>query len=582
MLRRLLLTLSLTLLTATIQGLAVAQEESYPVPEDSKPKDSVPKGKLYGPFTFDQSKIFPGTTREYGIYVPAQYNDIKPACLLVVQDGMGKANQWKLPTILDNLIHKGEVPVQIAVFVSPGVVPAADGTSQARFNRSFEYDGMGDRYARFLIEEFLPGISENWNISQDPNDRAIAGSSSGAICAFTAAWERPDSFRRVISTVGTYVGLRGGHEYSTLIRKFEPKPIRIFMQDGSNDLDIYGGDWWMANQAMYRSLKWAGYEVTNAWGEGGHNGKHAAAIMPQAVKYIWHDYPEPVKAGMAEPAKRRTEILIPGEDWQEVSSGHKFTEGPAVNSKGEVFFTDIPNNRIHKVELDGTVTVFAENTAKANGLMFGPDGKLYACKNGEQKIVRYDETGKEETVLENAPSNDVVLLHNGTGHYTDPTNKSVWFFKPDGTKKLVDSGIEFPNGVITSADQAFLSVSDTRGRFTWSYRIQPDGSLTDKQQYGHLHVPDDSGQSGADGMAVDVEGRTYVTTKLGLQVLDQPGRVHIILKKPSNGWLSNVVFGGPELDTLYVTCGDRVFKRRVNAKGVNPWQAPPKQPKPRL
>jgi len=131
-------------------------------------------------------------------------------------------------------------------------------------------------------------------------------------------------------------------------------------------------------------------------------------------------------------------------------------------------------------------------------------------------------------------------------------------------------------------DQAFLTVSDTRGRFTFSYRIQEDGSLTDKQAYGHLHVPDVTTQSGADGMAVDVEGRTYVTTKEGLQVLDQPGRVHIILKKPSYGWLSNVVFGGPQLDTLYVTCGDKVFKRKVNTNGGNPWQAPPKQPRPRL
>ena len=578
MIRPLLLAMSLFCLSLS----PLAAQESYPVPEDSKPKDGVPKGELLGPFTFDKSRIFPGTTRQYGVYVPAQYDAKKPACLVVVQDGIGKAKQWKLPTILDNLIHKGEIPVQLAVFVSPGVVPAEDGKRQARFNRSFEYDGMGDRYARFLIEEFLPEVQKKWNISQDPNDRAIAGSSSGAICAFTAAWERPDSFRRVISTVGTYVGLRGGHEYSTLVRKFEPKPIRIFMQDGSNDLDIYGGDWWMANQSMYRSLKWAGYEVTNIWGEGGHNGKHAAAIMPQAVKFIWHKYPEPIKAGMAEPAERRSKILISGEDWQEVSSGHKFTEGPAVNSKGEVFFTDIPNNRIHRIALDGKVSVFAENTARANGLMFGPDGKLYACKNGEQKIVRYDESGNEETVLEDSPSNDLVLLHNGTGYYTDPSNKKLWHFTADGKKKLVDEGIEFPNGVITSVDQAFLTVSNTRGRFTYSYRIQADGSLTDKQPYGHLHVPDSPQSSGADGMAVDVEGRTYVTTTLGLQVLDQPGRVHIILSKPSNGWLSNVVFGGPGLDTLYLTCGDKVFKRKVNTKGVNPWQAPPKQPRPRL
>ena len=576
MLHRLLLSLSLTL-----PAIAAAQE-SYPVPEDSQPQRGVQEGQLHGPFEFKSSRLFPGTTRQYGVYVPAQYSSQKPACLMVVQDGMGKAKQWRLPTILDNLIHQGKIPVQIAVFVSPGVVPAADGKSQARFNRSFEYDGLGDRYARFLIEEFLPEVGKKWKFSQDPNDRAIAGSSSGAICAFTAAWERPDSFSRVISTVGTYVGLRGGHEYSTLIRKFEPKPIRIFMQDGSNDLNIYGGDWWMANQAMFRSLKWAGYEVASVWGEGGHNGKHAAAVMPQAVRYIWHDYPDPVRAGAANPAGRRTDLLIAGEDWQEVSSGHRFTEGPAVNAKGEVYFTDIPGNRIHRIDLQGNVSLFAENTARTNGLMFGPDGKLYGCRNGDQQIVRYDESGNAEIVLENAPANDLVLLHNGTGYYTDPGNQKVWLFNIDGTRRVVDEGIEFPNGVITSADQAFLTVSDTRGRFTYSFRIQPDGTLTDKQPYGHLHIPDAPRQSGADGLAVDVEGRTYVTTALGLQVLDQPGRVHIILDKPSDGWLSNVVFGGAERDTLFVTCGDRVFKRKIRTRGVNPWQAPLKQPRPRL
>ncbi|MFP6762365.1 MAG: SMP-30/gluconolactonase/LRE family protein, partial [Planctomycetaceae bacterium] len=257
-------------------------------------------------------------------------------------------------------------------------------------------------------------------------------------------------------------------------------------------------------------------------------------------------------------------------------------EGPAVNSRGEVYFTDIPGNRIHRIDLEGRVSVFAEQTARTNGLMFGPDGKLYGCRNGEQQIVRYDKSGHHETVLENAPANDLVLLHNGTGYYTDPNNRKVWFFKPDGTRRVVDEGIEFPNGIITSADQAFLTVSDTRGRFTYSFRIQTDGTLTDRQKYGHLHIADSSSRSGADGMTVDVAGRTYVTTELGLQVLDQPGRVHIILNKPSDGWLSNVVFGGRELDTLFVTCGDRVFKRKIRTRGVIPWQAPPEQPRPRL
>lgn len=553
-------------------------EESYSVSPDSMPQDGVPKGEIKGPFQW-KSKIYPGTVRDYAVYVPAQYDEKKPACVLVVQDGLRRAQGWKIPTVLDNLIHKKEAPVTIGIFISPGVVPAPNKDAQPRFNRSFEYDAMGGRYARFLIEEMLPEVGETYNLSDDPNDRAIAGSSSGAICAFTVAWERPDAFRRVLSTVGTYVSLRGGNEYPALIRKFEPKPIRVFLQDGSNDLDLYGGSWWIANQQMLSALTFSGYDVKHVWGEGGHNAKHSTAIMPDALRWLWRDYPKPIKSGVA--ANRRTNIVIPGEDWQLVSEGHRFTEGPAVNANGEVFFTDIPNGRIHKVDKEGEVTVFAENSPGVNGLMFGVDGKLYACQNGNKQIVRYDEDGTSETVIDNAPSNDIVNLPFGS-YYTDPNNKKVWFVNNDGQRQIVDEGVGFPNGVITSTDHTLLFVSDTRGRFVFSYQIQSDGSLKHKQRYGHVHMPDDAQSSGADGMTVDTEGRLYLTTSLGLQVFDQLGRCHLILHKPQNAWLSNVVFGGPDLDTLYVTCGDKVYRRKVKAKGVVPWQAAIKPPKPRL
>jgi len=359
-------------------SLLAQPQENYPPHPDSIEKEGVPKGEVKGPFKWE-SKIFPGTVRDYWLYVPKQYDASKPACVMIVQDGLGKANGWKIPTVLDNLIHEGAVPVQIGIFVSPGVVPAANEDAQPRFNRSFEYDGMGDRYARFLIEEILPAVKKEYNLSEDPNDYLIAGSSSGAIAAFTAAWERPDQFRRVFSSVGTFVGLRGGNEYPIMIRKHETKPIRVFLQDGANDLNIYGGSWFHSNQQMLSALEFAGYDVKHVWGEGGHNGKHSTAILPDGLRWLWHDYPKPIVAGT--PPQRRTELLIPGEDWELVSEGHKFTEGPAVNDKGEVFFTDIPNGKIHKIAVDGTVSVFKDNSPGVNGLMFGADGKLYACQN---------------------------------------------------------------------------------------------------------------------------------------------------------------------------------------------------------
>ncbi len=567
-----------TLLAALIGTVPAIAQDTYPEHPDSKRQDGVPQGKIEGPFPW-KSTIFPGTVRDYWVYVPAQYDGSKPACVMVVQDGLGLANGWKVPTVLDNLIHKKGVPVTIGIFVSPGVVPAPHDKAQPRFNRSFEYDGLGDRYARFLIEEILPEVGKTYKLSQDPNDRAIAGSSSGGIAAFTAAWERPDAFRRVFTGVGTYVGLRGGNEYPVLIRKSEPKPIRVFLQDGSNDNNIYAGSWWVANQDMLAALEWAGYDVNHAWGEGGHNGKHATAILPDALRWLWRDYPQPVAAA---PSNKRIEVLIPGENWQLVSEGHGFTEGPAVSPAGDVYFTDIPKNRIHKIDPAGKVTVFAEETNGANGLMFGPDGQLYACQNNAQRIVRYNTEGQHEVVVTDAPSNDLVLLKTGGGYFTDPGNKKVWHFTLDGTKQLVAEGIEFPNGVIPSADQTLLFVNDTRGRWITSWSIQPDGMLANRQEYGWLHRPDHTGQTGADGMTVDTEGRLYVTTNLGVQVLDQLGRVHYMLEKPDPAWLSNAVFAGPEKNILYVTCGGKVFKRKLNATGVIPWQDPVTPPKPRL
>ena len=565
----------LFVLALVLVGQANGQEK-YQLTVDSTFQDGVPRGELKGPFNW-KSKIYPGTDREYWVYVPKQYDASKAACLFVLQDGLNRAKDWKVMPAMDNLIHKQEMPVTIGLFIHHGHVKATNDQAQPRFNRSYEYDSLGDKYARFLLEEMLPEVKKEYNISDDPNDRAIAGASSGAICAFNVAWERPDQFRRVFSTIGTYVGLRGGDVFPTLIRKYEPKPIRVFLQDGKADLDLYGGSWWHANLSMLSALKFSGYDVNHAWGEGGHNGKHGAAIFPDVMRWLWRDYPEPIKPGVA--PKRRTDIVIPGEDWQLVSKGHGFTEGPAVNAKGEVFFSDIPAGKIHRVGLDGKVTLFAENCPGVNGLMFSPSGDLYACKSGE--IVRFDATGKETVVVEGVESNDILILPQ-SGYFTDPKNKRIYQFSFDGKKQIVDEGIKFPNGLSSSPDNTLLNVADTQGRFTYSFQIQADHSLAHKQTYGHLHLADDQAESGADGMTVDTMGRTYVTTRVGLQILDQLGRVHLILTKPQNSWMSNVVFGGPELDTLYVTCKDKVFKRKVRAKGVRPWAGAVKVPKPGL
>jgi enterochelin esterase-like enzyme len=293
-----------TLLCVAAPMAVVAQsarvQEIYPVDSASVEHAGVPKGELIK-CRFDRSIIFPGTARDYWIYVPAQYKPDRPACVYVNQDGI----QWKAPTVFDNLISSGEMPVTIGVFVTPGRVVAGDtSVARDRFNRSFEYDGLGDAYVRFLLTEILPDVELHHtgdgraiHLSQQGNDRAIGGSSSGAIAAFTAAWERPDAFSRVFSAIGTYVGLRGGERYPTLIRKTEPKAIRVFLQDGSNDLNIYGGDWWMANQTMERALTFAGYEVKHSYGEGGHNGAMGESVFADAMRWLWKGWPRAVTKG---------------------------------------------------------------------------------------------------------------------------------------------------------------------------------------------------------------------------------------------------------------------------------------------
>lgn len=552
--------------------------------QDAKQPDAVPKGETFT-FKFDKSKVFPGTSRTVTVYVPRQYDGKTPACVYVNQDGV----QYNAPAVFDKLIAEKSMPVTIGVFVPPGVVPAANTDALPRFNRSYEYDGLGDAYARFLLDELLPEVEKQKTadgraivLSKNGNDRAIGGASSGAICAFTVAWERPDAFSRVFSAIGTYVGLRGGDVYPTLIRKFEPKPIRVFLQDGSKDLNIYGGDWWMANQTMQRALAFAGYEVKHEWGDGGHDGKHATLLFPEAMKWLWDGHPKPVKAGLG--SQQLRDILIPGEDWKLVGEGYKFTEGPATNAKGEVFFNDVGAAKTYKI-VDGKPVVFLADSKRGDGQRFGPDGKLYANAAAENKILAWDAEGKATTFAEGFKGNDLVVLHNGAIYATDPFetpgNSKVYYISPKGEKKVVDTGLKFANGITVSPDQTLLYVADSRTHWVYSYQIRPDGSLAFKQKYYHLYTPDTADDTGADGLRVDRDGRLWVATNSGLQVCDQAGRVNCIIPTP-NKRVSNLTFGGANMDVIYATCGDKVYSRKVKVKGANAFEPPFKPAPPRL
>ena len=278
-------------LAALAVSPAVRAADDYTLGRDSHRQAGVPQGRVEGPLVFKSPAVFKGTVREYWIYVPAQYDAAKPAAVMVFQDGHKYVNveqEYRVPIVFDNLIHKGEMPVTVGIFVNPGqrgeTLPENPWRAD---NRSWEYDALGDQYARFLLDEILPEVGKKYALTTDPAQRAICGASSGGIAAFTVAWERPDQFRKVVSHIGSFTNIRGGHVYPALVRESAVRPLRVFLQDGSNDLDNRFGNWPLANQQMAAALKFRGYDYRFEYGDGAHTHKHGGALLPDTLRWLW-------------------------------------------------------------------------------------------------------------------------------------------------------------------------------------------------------------------------------------------------------------------------------------------------------
>jgi len=281
------------MVTLLIASSGVVGAEEYTLGPDSMPGKNVPRGTVTQ-HSFQDSTVYPGTIRDYWVYVPAQYDGTTPACVMVFQDGawyVDTEKDFRVPVVFDNLIHQGAMPVTIGIFVNPGVISSEDGQGEPKKNRSVEYDTLSADYARFLMDEILPEVGKEYKLTDDPEGRAICGISSGGICAFTVAWERPDAFRKVLSHVGSFTDIRGGHVYPALIRKEEKRPIRVYLQAGENDLDNAHGNWPLANMQMDKALAFAEYDYKFVMGTEGHNGKHGGAILPESLRWLWRDYP---------------------------------------------------------------------------------------------------------------------------------------------------------------------------------------------------------------------------------------------------------------------------------------------------
>ncbi len=289
------------------QGAARPNPDSqYRLGPDSLPQEGVPKGEIRGPFVLP-SQAYPGTQHTYWIYVPAQYDPAVPTSLMIFQDGQAFKNErgdMRAQNVMDNLIYRREIPVMLGVFINPGRRPDQPepspeiGWGDGFTNRGTEYNSLDDRYARVITEELMPVLHKEYNVSRDPEQHGIGGSSSGAIAAFTVAWERPDAFRKVLSNVGSFTNIRGGHAYAEKVLQSPKKPIRIFLCDGRNDnRGMRGGrydekwDWFLQNVRLMKALTQKGYDLSYTWGINNHGQKFGGPALPEMMRWLWRDGP---------------------------------------------------------------------------------------------------------------------------------------------------------------------------------------------------------------------------------------------------------------------------------------------------
>ena len=555
---------------------------------DAVASDDVPKGTVEKMEPWE-STIFPGTIRAWSVYVPAQYKAEQPAALMVFQDGEGMRNvngRWRIPTVFDNLIARGDMPPTIAIFLNPGHDKSKPRQNGRHSNRSFEYDSLGDRYVRFLLEEIIPEVKKRYSLSDDPEMHAIGGSSSGAICAFTTAWERTDYFRRVYSSVGSFTNLRGGNVYPALVRKSEPKPIRVYMADTSGDVDNAFGSWPWSNQRMASALQYMGYDTRFDWAEGyAHNADYGSSRFPDAMKWLWRkETHNPVLDTRGDLGGDLTllNLLIHGESWELVADELGFADALCADKDGNLYFCDMRAPAVFRISAtDGTKTEIAKESV--SGLEFSPDGSLlYACQGSKSRVISINvETGEVKSVAEGVKPNDLAVTRDGFILITETGAQQVTRINPkNGEVTPVDTGITKPNGIALSNDGGTLAVSDYGGTHTWTFRVNAGAVLDAKMSTMPMRLRVDSkgefrfnepppyvAVARGDGMAVDKAGRYYVTSDLGVQIFDPTGRPCGVLPKVDEDQpLTTCMLAGNDHSTLYIAHGKRVYRRKLTVQ----------------
>ena len=582
---------------------AALHAEEYALGPDSQPHEGVPKGTVTK-FVLKPGKYYPGTPHNCAVYVPAQYDASKPTPFMIFLDGSGAlGDSVRVPVVFDNLIAKHDLPAMIGIFIDPGVLPVVSDQVQNRYNRIYEYDSLSGRFAEFLINELIPEVARHYNLSKNPDDRGIEGVSTGAVGAFMTAWNRPDQFHRVLSFIGTYVAMKGADSMMALVRKTEPKPIRIFMQDGTNDHIVpaepfgtsFSGSWPMNNQVMHEALEYSGYDVKLVMGTEGHNMKQGGAIMPDALRWLWRGYPEPIVVHEPEamhqpgwdPRGKVFETVFLDKPWQQIEGGYTQAMTPTADRDGNVYFADPGANRIFKVTPDGNVSMFKHLSGSAVALCFGADDRLYASEPMQKQIVSYGAGADEKVVARDVEADHFAITEKGVIYFTDVKHNTVGMVDAEGHVRVAYDGGEIaaPAGITLSPDQAMAIVTDALGRYAWSFQIAADGSLENGEPFYRLEMPESDWMSDVRGVATDAGGAAYFATPGRIQVCEPSGRVIEILNAPPPGpdadALTGIAFAGAGPTWLYVVEGTRLYRRPVKVAFAPVW-APVKPPKPLL
>jgi sugar lactone lactonase YvrE len=332
------------------------------------------------------------------------------------------------------------------------------------------------------------------------------------------------------------------------------------------------GDWFLLDQEMDKALKFSGYDYIFRIINGGHVAGYMENYQ-EAMAYLWKGWPERVKAGPSAPRAR--DVLLPDEGWQPVGQGFKNAGAAACNASGEVFFTDTAENKIYRIDLDGNVKPFLADAGKANGLTVGADGKLYTVSAQTGKIMSYDAAGQGSLVIDGLPGHSILAMPNGGLYVTGQADQSekphgagaVWFVK-DGKKTLVDSGLKYATGLAYRPDQWLLSVADGHSKWAYSYQLNADGSLTNKERFFWLHVADWQDDAGAESICYASEGQMFVATLSGVQICADDGPTQVILPVPDRSAVTGVCLGGRDQDTLFAFCGEKIWKRKVKTHAM--------------